>query len=343
LILGVGVGEGGRRTNVDRLRFAVSVVDGQMNIITRDEKFALYMARFYRSLGFNPIPSETTRKKPIYRFAEEYGWETMFPEEWFTEEAWEQNPTTNLQVITGLAFRLLVFDLDGAEAKSRWESMGRTPTTWITHRVGGNSWHVWFRTPKDFQGPIPKCFIWKGTEKHTGIERLCDRSMIVAPPSYHVTETSCRYKFMDNAHSPKRISLPAEAPSWVLRLKAVEDLARPTRFAAAPALGDHRRPSTPTPHYGERHLSRDELLDATFDKVGLAAAHGLRLTGRSRNGWAECHAYDRPDNNPSAAIHEETGVYVDKGNDTSMSYFDLLIHLGAASDFKGVAQLLSGR
>lgn len=306
-------------------------------MLTPHELHALNYARFYRKKGFNPIPSAMDeRKKPLYRFAADYGWNTMFPEEWFREENWK---TTNLQVLTGRAYRLIVFDLDGEEAKVRWESMGYTPNTWITHRLGGASWHVWFRLPKDMDEEMRKCFVWKGTEKHTGIERLCDQAMIVAPPSYHIEHKDSQYRFLDNAHSPERLGLPAAAPSWVLKLKPVVSATSVQVSVSAPAA---RRASTATVRFDSEELpDRNDILDRIYDKIGLLSSWGVQFTGRlTATGWVPCRAVDREDRNPSAAVHQESGVYTDLGSGTRLSMIDLAITLGQATDFQDALRVL---
>lgn len=284
--------------------------------MTNDMKLALEMARFFRMRGWNPLPScmEGPTKQPIFRYADL--WNQVAPAEWFADEQWG---TTNLQIMTGRHWRLLVIDLDGAEARERWAGMGRSPRTWVVHRDGGESQHLWFRLPPNMPDRIPKGFIWRGPEPHTGIERLCDQSLAVAPPSFHVVHRESRYKFIDAAHSPERLPMPADCPTWILRLPLINAVAAP-----APVQRPRHDPSGPS----GPHLDRDAVLAGVRDKVGLAKRFGLRVTGRRTHaGWHECRAIGRDDNRPSAAIHESSGVYKDQGTNVRLPFLDLVAHL----------------
>lgn len=310
-------------------------------MLTMDERFALEMARLYRAKGFNPIPSAIGLKKPINSFAEKYGWESKFPDSWFTEEAWDtdRTRTTNLQVLTGRAWRLLVIDLDGSEARYTWKQWGRCPQTWTTHREDGASWHLWFRLPESYPDHLPTRFLWKGDSKHEGIERLCDHSLIVAPPSFHVVHRQSRYRFLNRYCSPEELGLPAPCPWWVLGREPIE-VGREIPAYVPPPI----RPMGPSRAI-EGHLDRNEVLDRIIDKPALARKWGLRLVGNrpDGNGWWPCHAIDRPDERPSAAIHAETGVYTDRGGGNPMSLLDLMVAMGHAHDWKDALQRLSSR
>jgi hypothetical protein len=110
----------------------------------------------------------------------------------------------------------------------------------------------------------------------------------MVPPSIH-PRTGRRYRFLDAAHSPKSLPLPAPCPGWVLALRPVE----------AP-----RRPPRPIRDLGH-------VLDAIPDKVALARSWGLRLAANRPNasGWIPCHAVGREDRTPSASISATTGCY----------------------------------
>src|SRR5262245_32081703 len=120
-------------------------------------------AELYRSRGFNPLPSRPDEKRPCCSFVERYGWDKPFPREEF--EQWE---TTNIQIQCGRPWRLLVIDLDGAEARQWWiDRSGGLPRTWITHS-GGDGWHLWFTITKDVKpDSLPKGFLWKGAGPHS--------------------------------------------------------------------------------------------------------------------------------------------------------------------------------
>lgn len=309
--------------------------------LTPEERHALEAAHVLRSKGYNPIPSAIDRKQPLYKFAAEHGWDKPFPDSWFTEEAWEARPTTNLQVVCGrMPWRLLVIDLDGAEARYTFKQWGKLKTTWITHREDGDSWHVWLRLPLDYPRPLPKRFLWKGDGKHQAIERLCDQSLIVAPPSFHVVHRDSRYRFLTEwgvALPPRKLGLPADCPRWVLDLKPIEQEIHKPEFV--PHMPKARARATSP----DAFLDCDEILDRLPDKIAIAAEWGVRFTGHvSPSGWHECHAIDRPDNNPSAAIHPDRGIYTDKGSGTNLSFFKLAVATGNAIDFKDAcAHLMS--
>lgn len=309
--------------------------------LTPDERFAMEMAKIYRRKGFNVMPSAMpagtdVRKKPMYAHAEEYQWVKMFPGEWFTEERWEKRPTTNIQVMTGrMPWRLLVIDLDGDEARYIFKQWGRCPDTWVVHREDGASWHLWFRLPPDYPKPLPKRFLWQGAGKHEGIERLCDRSLIVAPPSFHVVHRESRYRFLDKRHSPQGMGMPADCPRWVLDRRPIEPEVKATTFVpAAPKVTT--RSCSP-----ETFMDRNELLDRIPDKIAVARDWGIRFTGRvSPTGWAECHAISRPDENPSAAMHVATGVYTDRSDAAAISFLDAMVATGNALDFSDACSRL---
>lgn len=165
----------------------------------------------YRFRGFNPLPSDPTAKKPLCRYADL--WEAAASPELF-----DRFPTTNTQIMTGRHWGLLVIDLDGEEAKTRFAKWGRTPRTWATHSGGGGV-HLWFSIPREGKA-LPKAFLWKGKAGHSAIERLCDRSLVMAPPSIH-PKTGERYRFRSKGESPLSLPIPAACPAWILNLKPI--------------------------------------------------------------------------------------------------------------------------
>ena len=276
------------------------------------------MAAFYRSRGLNPLPSRPDAKRPMVRFRE--WWETAAPADLF-----DRHPTSNVQIMTGRHWRLLVIDLDGPEAIAHWAGLGQTPRTWVTHSGGGGR-HLWFRLPPEYPQPLPKCFLWQGTEKHQAIERLCDHALVMAPPSIHPT-TGQRYRFLSPGQSPQRLPMPADCPAWVLRLAPVVPV-----VASCPPLPPVVPRRAPAP--SSRRYQRADVLAAIPDKLALVRSWGVRFTGRAGpSGWAPCHAVDRPDDHPSAAVHASTGTYCDLGSGVRLSLFDLAVTLGVYRDF----------
>jgi hypothetical protein len=294
---------------------------------------------FYRMRGLNPIPSCPTEKKPLIRFADRYGWDTKLP-----DDTLEKHPTTNLQVMCGRPWGLLVIDLDGDEAARRFaERAGGLPRTWVSHSGGGGR-HVWFTI--EHEGPeLPKAILWKGDGPHEAIERLGDRSLVIAPPSIH-PKTGLRYEWLDRAHSPLGHGLgrPAPAPDWLLAWPPVD--ARPTlRVPPSVARITRQRPITIdariTP--GVR-ADRNDVLAAIPDKIGLARSWGVRFAGRpTTRGYWPCHAIDRDDDRPSAAVRAHDGYYVDRGTDRRLTFFDLAIALGVYRDFREALDDLGSR
>lgn len=268
-----------------------------------DVKLCRVMAEFFRARGFNPLPSRMDEKRPMLKFADL--WAKPLPREEF-----ERFETTNAQVMTGRHWGLLVIDLDGPEAVERWAGMGRTPRTWISHSGGGGR-HVWLSIPRHGR-PLPKAFLWKGEGSHSAIERLGDKSLVMAPPSIH-PKTGRRYTWLDRANSPVGIGKPAPCPAWVLDLAPVV-----AEGANVPivAYGRPGRGQGPRPDWRERI--------ASLDVPSLVRSWGLRTVGEPRSsGWISCHAYGREDRRASAAIHAESGFYVDSGTGERMSLFDL--------------------
>ncbi|MDE2100986.1 MAG: bifunctional DNA primase/polymerase, partial [Patescibacteria group bacterium] len=276
------------------------------------------MATFFRSRGMQALPSSPTDKRPLCRYADLW-------EAWSSEDLFTRWPTTNIQVMTGRFWRLLVIDLDGPEASEKWETMGRTPRTWVTHSGGGGR-HLWFRLPANYPHPLPKAILWKGDGPHEAIERLCDQSLVMAPPSIH-PKTGERYRFADKAHSPFSLPMPADCPEWVLRLKPLAPERCVTDRANTIAVVTHgaiRSPATPR-----------ASAPLSTDPITLARTWGVRFTGKvSPKGWAECHAIDREDAKPSAAVHRESGVYVDRGSGTKLSLAKLGIAMNQFSDIR---------
>lgn len=272
-------------------------------------------AAFFRERGFNPLPSRTDDKRPLVKFA--HLWEEQFPASEF--DRWE---TSNVQVMTGRRWGLLVIDLDGPEAIERWPSMGQSPRTWVSHSGGGGR-HLWFSIPRTLP-PLPKAFLWRGEGAHSAVERLCDKSLVAAPPSIH-PKTGRRYKWLDKRHSPLTLPKPAPCPPWILRLAPVAQV-RPDSLSA-----DHdtlRRRVGP----GRTSQSRTPWRDVAgrLDVIRLARSWGLRTVGQPRqSGWLPCHAFDRDDRKPSAAIHVESGYYVDSGSGARMNLLNLAVAMNA--------------
>jgi hypothetical protein len=292
-----------------------------------DVALAARWAALYRSKGWNPLPSRADAKRPLIRFAEY--WDRPAPVDLF-----DRHPTTNIQLVLGRRWRLLAIDLDGDEAKTRFAALGPTPPTWATHS-GGGGLHLWFTLPADFPRPLPKAFLWRGEGKHAAIERLCDHSLLMAPPSIHPTSGE-RYRFLDAYHSPVKLPLPAPCPAWLLNMKGEPAAVREPVIPA--------RKHVPAPVTAAGRYRASDVLDAIPDKVALAESWGLRVATRRPNaaGWVSCHAAGREDRNPSASLSAETGRYWEPGCRT-VSLFDLAVSLGIYLSFADAVRDLGAR
>jgi hypothetical protein len=267
----------------------------------------------FRERGYQPLPSDRDDKKPLIEFAS--NWETPF-----ASDPFDRVISSNLQVMTGRHWRLLVIDLDGPAAVDLWASWGRCPKTWTVLSGSGNGRHLWFRLP-DGLPPLPKSFLWKGTEKHSAVERLCDHSLAMAPPSVH-PKTGRRYTWASKLESPIGMNQPADVPDWVLRRPAVSPPQR-TRVAG--------------PVYDPGPLR-------VGDVPSLVRSWGVRIAGPpSAKGWMPVHAIGREDRNPSAAIHAESGFYIDHKDSTRMTLVELGINLGIYTDWREAIRELRAR
>jgi hypothetical protein len=293
-----------------------------MGLTDADVKACREQAAFYRSRGFNPLPSvhddPDGRKRPMIKYADL--WETPL-----SEVEFQRFETPCLQVMTGRHWGLLVIDLDGPEAIERWATMGRTPRTWISHSGGGGR-HVWLSIPRDGR-PLSKAILWRGEGKHEAIERLCDKSLVMAPPSIH-PKTGRRYKWLDRSNSPFTVPMPAPCPAWVLQLAPVV-AERPLVVIHAPSTAPRRM--TTGRATGPRRPWR-EVVESIPDIPGLVRSWGVRTVGGVRaSGWISCHAIDRDDATPSAAIHSRSGFYLDSGSGLRLGLLDLAVQLGVYS------------
>lgn len=281
-------------------------------------------AGIYRDLGYQPLPSRMDKKQPMVKFADH--WDTFHPNADMLSFF-----TSNIQIMSGRAWGLLVIDLDGPEAIEAWKHLGypRKPRTWVTNSGGGGE-HWWFTIPKHGD-PIPKAILWKGDGPHQAIERLCDRSLVMAPPSIHPT-TGKTYRFRSEPESPVKLTRPANCPGWLLQLPAL---------APPPIVSTFTPPKYDASLNGRRYsatgrFDREDVLHSIGDKAALAKCWGLRIASEraSAKGWISCHAIEREDKTPSCGFNIESGHYVDHVSGRKLSFFDLSIALGKFADWK---------
>jgi hypothetical protein len=291
-------------------------------------------AAFYRARGFNPLPSdpnpEDGRKKPLCRYTE-------YRESPAPADLFERFPSSNIQVMAGRHWRLLVIDLDGQAGQDWFFGLGKpVPKTWAVRSGGGDGLHLWFRLPANYPRELPKAFLWKGEGKHEGVERLCDKSLAMAPPSLHPT-TGRRYTWANDARfvPPTRLAMPADCPRWILDLPTLaKPKPEPVISVAMPTLAPSRE--------GRYRIA--DVIHAIPDKIALAASWGVKFDGyRTADGWHQCHAIDRPDGMASAAIHEDSGYYTDLGSGSRYRLFDLAVAMGQAPDWRDAISALGER
>lgn len=297
-----------------------------MNFARDDIRVRDAMADFLHARGFDALPS--LDKKPLCRFRE--FWEARAP-----IGLMAQFPSPSVQVILGRVKGLVVFDLDGPAAIEEWHRWrGKKPPTWVSHSGGGGQ-HWWYSIPRDYSRPLPKAVLWTDGGEHSAVERLCDKSLVVAPPSIH--PSGRRYKFLDARHSPIKLPMPTPCPGWLLDLPDITPKPVPVAVPfARPA------PVAVDPSARGRYRAAD-VTAAIPDVLALVAEWGIKFTGSQHDGWAECHALGRPDEKPSAAVKISTGAYDDKGTGARMGLFDLAAFVGLFPDWKTAVDGLGER
>jgi hypothetical protein len=291
-----------------------------MTFTDMDIQAARTMAEFYASRGMACLPSRIDAKRPLVRFKQYQ--EADCPPDLMTKFE-----TPNMQIMLGVSRRLMVIDLDGPESIKWFDSLNYfKPKTWVTHS-GGNGQHHWFLLPPNWQRPLRKAVLWAGDGKHSAAERLCDGSLIVAPPSIHVV-TGERYRFRSPAESPKKLPYPAIVPRWLLDLPPITPeiapIVRPTRKFQIPISVD-----------SQGHYRACDVREAIPDKIKLAASWGVNFGSIDKTReWVPCHAFNRDDKVKSAAVSKVTGGYNDKGSGLRLGLFDLAVALGIYTDWR---------
>ena len=274
-------------------------------------------ARFYRSLGWNPLPSSRVKRHPIFSYANLWCTpvEPMVIEHWPVE-------ARNIQLMCGRPWGLVVVDLDGPGAIDAWRAMTLhrgVPRTW-TVRTGSGGIHLYFRLAEGMP-TIPRAVLWRGPGEHEAIEVLGERSLVIAPPSLH-HQTGDPYEFMigPSLEAPG----PAPLPAWLATRvrRTAGDWVHRSPVAGVVPSGEASRKG---PHFGRR-----AVLAAIRDKVSLVRSWGLRLVGShpGARGWWACRSVLREDRNPSCGFHVETGYYCEPAERLRLSLFDLSVILG---------------
>lgn len=288
-------------------------------------------ASYYRLRhGWNPLPSHRKEKRPIISFGA--NWEEPIADE--VIEHWDRYDTPNIQLMCGVRWNLAVVDLDGPTGWAAWHAMSLyrpTPKTWIV-RTGSGGSHLYFRIPKGL-AELPSVTLWDNGERHSKVQLLADKSLVIAPPSHHVV-TGERYRWITG---PYNLPEPAELPSWVV--EQVQQVSEKPRDIV-PFVWSQ---ATPAARYsGSGSFDRNSVVSRLSGdtKLFLAKSWGLRLTGRrTKKGWHECHALGREDRRPSAGFEPESGVYSEP-HITKMSFFDLAVRLGAYQSWQDAVNSL---
>lgn len=282
-------------------------------------------ARFYRSQGWNPIPSRTDAKQPLVRYAGL--WEQQGPSWWWTTRS-PRYLTHNVQVMTGAFWRLLVVDLDGPEAIAVWAELTSVlgcPSTWASGRNPSRSVHLWFSLSES-EEVCPSRTLWVGPGSHNRIDMLADRKLVTAPPSLHV-ETGEPYRFL-RGRSPRSILFPAEAPEWLLRMPDCEAANRPLRESRPEQAPAYIRTPGPAPTRGAQwdRTEVQQFLAGRWDEV--AQWLGWKVTGYIPNrGWLACRVPWREDRKVSGSINRDDGRFAECGG-KPISFYDAAVRTG---------------
>lgn len=311
-------------------------------------------ALWFHARGYNALPSSMHWRGPSLATYAEF-WTQPTPDRLYDPAAWD---TTNLQLVLGTqapGAKLCVLDLDGHEACGVFhrlaEELGHElPATWVANSGGGGQ-HWYWLIPEHHPSMPRQRRLWGlwdtglhgnrgGWRRHTAIELLGDRALIVAPPSTHV-KTGHPYEWVEGLSPLDLGAYPATLPGWLANL--------PTQQAPGVEFEpDDRLFESPRPR--PRQKAQDGP-GATFDRSAvqtalegqyapLAASWGLRVCWdtEAANGWMSCHSIGREDRTPSARFSTRTGTYweidPDTGRRVFLSIFDLAVHFGLYPNFR---------
>jgi hypothetical protein len=308
-----------------------------------DVERARKLARHFHRIGLTPIPSRMDEKAPLVRRG---AVRSIFDGEPYDGSLLDTWRTTNMQVVTGTKhpgkMNLCVVDLDGPASIEVWSEMRSEhnfapSSAWIVESGSGGQ-HWWFRLP-DGITEFQTRRIWglwdtrlnggKGNwSKHCEVKLIGDRSLIIAPPSFHV-KTGKQYRFLDS-WNPVVHRLPEVAPDWLIGYPEVRVEQQLGPKVSAPA------PLPPRARTGYRPRSDEPITYVlnrvpTEAKVQLLRESGLRFAEpiQLTDDWMACHAYDRQDSSPSASFCPRKSIYHDHSTGQTVKLLDLLVCLGA--------------
>lgn len=282
-----------------------------------DEEHARRCARYYRSLGMNPLPSRPSEKRPWLATFSQYRHEAA-DDAWFEPGGWWSR---NIQLVTGAAWNLVVIDCDGDQGVAWWREQCErhdVPATWEVRTASGGL-HLWW-TPPDI-AEVPSGDLFVGVGKHQGVEVKADGCQIVAPPSRYGRKPAYTFEV-----GPRQLSRPAPLPGWLLDLI----LELPTRQKQRAKAAYAALPARPTVDPDRLRYRIEEVRDR-LDTVAVAQQAGLRLVTTRPNprGWCVCRSIFREDDRPSASFRPDSGLYSEKGM-PAIPFFDLLSRLQPA-------------
>jgi hypothetical protein len=286
-------------------------------------------AQVLRERGYNPLPSCPVRGYPPFSYsaARDKG---LSPES-FAGLALRYN-STNIQICTGIRWKLFIIDVDGEVASMAWEDWTRfrpVPMTWTVRTPSGGR-HYWFTA--DSVSDSSRRFVWflpdpssrSGRVKHEGIEFLGDRWLARCPPSVRLADDGecLRYEW---EIGPDDLPHPRPLPDWIGSLPSAEDSV-PKSENPRPNL----RRLTPKSGRKHRHHKFKVVRDASFDRLSLALGWGLEVLSRpGPSGWMTVRALGREDRHPSARFHSVTGRYRDWAEmDRSIDFFEFAARFG---------------
>jgi hypothetical protein len=287
-----------------------------------DIRLARLAAMDYRARGYNPLPSVPGAKQPHlkrYTRLRDRGVADSILIHWWTPA---------VQLCLGVRWNLVVLDLDGPAAVEVWRSwtmFDREPPTWAVRHDPLEGMHLWYSVPEGITSIPHRAVLWDSGQKHSKIELLGDKALIVAPPSPNL-RTGFRYHFL-HGQGPDVVPTPAPLPRWIFSHPA---LAPPPPKAPRPPelLPLSRVRHDPMARSYDRRSVRDAI--PPEEKMVLARQWGLVVVadGPNEAGWVKCRRAGREDRNPSASIHHESGAYWEAGRPI-ISFFDLAVVLGA--------------
>jgi hypothetical protein len=295
-------------------------------------------------MGLVALPSSETAKVPAIGDWGRFRTQPV-PDLVYDSERWV---TRNMQVMCGVRtsgkLKVIVVDCDGEQGRDAWKNLWRIKKskpepTWVS-ATGGGGRHWWYRLPPSIE-VVPSRPIWglwnpwggpKGLGewcKHLEVRIIGDGGLAIAPPSIHIG-TGHEYEWAAGC-GPANLSLPALAPDWLLYMPA-----RTTQSRNDYQTAGNKKYST------HSNSPRDAILQAISptEKIRLAASWGLRLC-ELRGNQQLCRAIDRDDTNRSCVLNADSGVYHDFTTNTSLSFFDLAVRLGAYPNFGAAVEGLS--